>query len=1800
MAPLKKAPKSIKLKSLVRRRSNIIGAAQLIKRFDDDFIEEQRGQLPVRIERLEELFREFEHIQDEIEDLEDELEEFCDQRRELHNLYYELKSSLQSKLSSGQFAHNPTSNNQTDSAPPIANVRLPEIRLSEFSGEFGKWEAFRDLFTSLIHNNSSLPAVQKMHYLRGALTGEASRIISSLEISSVNYTIAWKLLKERFENSNFLIKNHMAGLLSATPLKKESSSGLSELADEFDRHVQLLDKLENPEVHWNSFLVERLSQCLDPASLREWETTNSTTVRPTYKQLLEFIHKRSRLIQTLMLSQNNPSHSEPPKPSKSRLTTAHVASDNIPRCVCCKRAHFLFQCSQFTNDFTPRQRFEMVKKNGLCINCMKGTHLAKDCSSGSCKTCSKKHHTLLHLPPFTPHGQQTSQRAAIPSQSCLSQLESSAGSSALEQSHASPPANSSPASDSIPPTSSRLTLNSDSLPPTTACQSAEVKSNSGSFVMLSTAVIKVLDADNKYQFARALLDSGSQPSFISESLCQRLRLKRNKLNSPVSGIGQSSVNVHFGVTLSIASRFGGFETSLQCLVLPKLTVDLPSHHIDVTRWRIPRHLPLADPQFNIRQGIDLILGAELFFDLLQQQRFSLPSGYPSLQKTVLGFIVCGKVSAPAPLRDNTLTSHVCSDEALNVQLERFWEVENFDDGKALTTEELSCEEHFKQTVQRDDSGRYVVRLPMRTEMVSLLGDSYAVALRRFKSMERKFAADENLRQAYVNSMADYEKLGHMEVNLRASCSPQFFLPHHAIHRPESTTTKIRVVFDGSCRGSTHLCLNDVLYTGHSVQPALYATVINFRMPLYVVTADIEKMFRQIWVHPEDRKFQQILWRARPSEPISTYTLNTVTYGLASSPFHATRILEQLAADEGKYYPLAAQILRNGTYMDDILTGHNDPKTLEDSCHELIEMLSKAGFVLRKFATNNQSILSKIPSELWELKNVLELDRTAAIKTLGLLWFPHSDSLRFKVPVLPESSGITKRIVVSEMAQLFDPLGLLSPVVMQAKMFVQRLWAEHLPWDTELAEDLSIWWKQYRRTLQRLLDIEIPRRVIGNTHHQYTLHCFCDASKGGYGCSIYVVSPDLSGTLQSRLLTSKSRVASLKGHSIPRYELCAALLGSQLVDNLRKTTVYTQPAIFWSDSTIVLYWIKSPSHKWKVFVSNRIAEIQRLTKDCQWRHIPTELNPADKVSRGVLASEIVGDELWWHGPGFRTSPVEQWPDSKVCVENFPEQDCEAQVVVSLHSQYLETSLIDRTSELAKLLKIVAFFYRFQNNCRLEESKRYKTSLTPSEIDHALKVLIRMVQRSTFHLEMQIYDLKRTSSSTKTVSSKSPLKNLNLFMDEFGLLRLNSRLTNRNAPFDTRCPILLPAKHRLSWLIARSIHLQTFHGGPGLVLATLRQRFWPLQGRVLVRSIVRQCITCFRCNPTRSTQMMAPLPAVRVTPAKVFAYTGLDYCGPFNVRPLSGRGSSVKMYVALFVCFVVKAVHLEVVADLTSVACINAIKRFVATRGRVCEIHCDNATAFVGADRELRALRRQFLQQFKTPDWDKYSLDSGITFRFIPARSPHFGGLWEAGIKSFKYHFRRIVGQKSYNVDHFLTIVTQTQAILNSRPIASHPDHPQDLEPLTPGHLLIGEPLISIAEPDITDLNPNRLNRLQDMKRTVQDFWRRWARDYTSQLHQRSKWKQPSSNVQVGQLVLLQQDNLPVLQWPLGRVEKIFPGNDGRVRAVLVRTAQGQYKRGVTEISILPIDPDEDEGKVTTDEGLSEETQLNVAVQRRPEC
>ncbi|XP_062541341.1 uncharacterized protein LOC134209372 [Armigeres subalbatus] len=936
------------------------------------------------------------------------------------------------------------------------------------------------------------------------------------------------------------------------------------------------------------------------------------------------------------------------------------------------------------------------------------------------------------------------------------------------------------------------------------------------------------------------------------------------------------------------------------------------------------------------------------------------------------------------------------------------------------------------------------------------------------------------------------------------------------------------------------------------------------------------MFRQIWVHPEDRRYQQILFRTDPSESVRIYQLKTVTYGLASSPFHATRVLNQLAIDEGERFPLAVPVIRKGTYVDDVLTGHDDMNLLAETCRQLMEILKTAGLVLRKWATNDTSVLSYVPRQLWETKPELEIDRTPTVKTLGLLWLPQSDTFQFKIPDLPQLQVATKRLVVSEMSQLFDPLGLLGPVVVKAKMLVQVLWAEHWSWDDQLSKEHASSWATYRSELNQLQALSVPRRAVKN--RQYSLHCFCDASKVAYGCCIYVVSTDEFGQCHSHLLTAKSRVAPLRGQSIPRLELCAALLGSQLADTLRRETDFVESPTFWVDSSIVLHWLKSQSNVWKVFVSNRIAEIQRLTNGSKWRHVPSELNPADRISRGMMASQISKDDLWWHGPSFLKDPVDSWPECVVSTPDAHHLQQEACPVHSMHSTIVDSTIFDRFSDLAKLVRVVARCYRFFNNAKLPRNDRIDGTLNPEEGEHALKILVRQAQLDNFPMEVRHYSrIQGAQAATVLPMSKSPLKDLKLFMDQFGLLRLCGRLANMKTCFDTRFPILLPADHRLSWLIARSCHIRTLHGGPTLTLATIRQRFWPVRGRQLARKVVRQCVTCFRCQPRLAQQIMAPLPSVRVSPARPFIHSGMDYCGPFFVRPLSGRGASVKVYVGLFVCLVVKAVHLEVVADLSSVACINAVKRFVARRGRVLELHCDNATAFVGADRELRTMRDEFRRQFRSIDWENFCLESGIKFRFIPARSPHFGGIWEAGIKSFKHHFRRIMGNRSFSVDQLQTVVAQIESVLNSRPLSPLTDSPDDCTALTPGHFLVGEPLVAIPEPDLIDINPNRLSRLQEMQKSVQDLWRCWQRDYVSQLQQRAKWKQPQSDVRAGQLVLVKQANVPPFQWPLGRIVDTVVGKDGRVRVVIVKTVSGQYKRAVTEIAVLPAESTEDDNK-----------------------
>ncbi|XP_062542559.1 uncharacterized protein LOC134210531 [Armigeres subalbatus] len=268
--------------------------------------------------------------------------------------------------------------------------------------------------------------------------------------------------------------------------------------------------------------------------------------------------------------------------------------------------------------------------------------------------------------------------------------------------------------------------------------------------------------------------------------------------------------------------------------------------------------------------------------------------------------------------------------------------------------------------------------------------------------------------------------------------PQFFLPHHAILRPDSTTTKLRIVFDASCKSGSGLSLNDILMTGPTIQNTLNDIVLRFRMPAFVLMGDLCKMYRQILHHPLDQRLLRIYWRQNTSETLKIFQLLTVTYGTSSAPFLATRVLQQLAEDEQERYPLAATVIRKDMYMDDLLTGCNDVGKLKQLCSQLLGIFESAGMQLRKISSNHQEILNEIPEECRETKSLIEFDSDAPVKALGLLWEPATDSLLYKMPKFAKCEQYTKRIILSQTSSCFDPLGLLGSAVVKAKILLQTL------------------------------------------------------------------------------------------------------------------------------------------------------------------------------------------------------------------------------------------------------------------------------------------------------------------------------------------------------------------------------------------------------------------------------------------------------------------------------------------------------------------------------------------------------------------------------------------------------------------------------------------------------------------------------------------------------------------------------------------------------------------------------------------
>ncbi|XP_070855575.1 uncharacterized protein [Drosophila suzukii] len=1506
--------------------------------------------------------------------------------------------------------------------------------------------------------------------------------------------------------------------------------------------------------HW---LAHYLTAKLPKETHSAWEHhLGSQTHIPSYKDLEQFLNNRLitlDAIENRNCSGTNKSGSPLDHHPTKRISVHNNHAQPSPpvlRCPHCNGNHILRRCQQFLS-LDCYQRKEVVSKSNLCLNCLSKSHMLARCSSvKNCYHCGQRHHSLLHP-------------AAAPSITQAPQPYSPTVSS-------SQPHIASIMNNDTSPVSPLANLNLQ-------CYSSTASHATRQNILLATARIIVCHPQSGAQATiTALIDQGSEATIVSEHTVQALQLPRCRIRASIAGVGQTTgQRCNFTASCCIRTSLNPtFNLDVDsAYVMNSLTSHLPNQSFSPQNWKHINGLQLSDPLYYRSKRIDLIIGADLMAGLiLPGTRIGNPYE-PIAQNSHLGWMILGK------FQESIHTLNIrCHQTTLDTEslLKNFCEIESVPSRSLQSDEERWCESFFKETHTRQPNGSFMVRLPFKWHFDSTmaLGKSHQVALNRFLQLERRYERDPEKWIRYKEGIEEYFELGQITPAVTSerstvSTSKKFcrvescVLPHHVVYKEDSLTTKQRIVFDASAKTSNGRSLNDVLSVGPTLQNDLPAVLLNWRQYRHVFTADIQRMYRCIDVHPDDTQYQRILWRAADGN-IKEYCLSTVTFGTASAPFTAIRVVRQLAEDERENYPLAEEVLKHEIYVDDILSGDHTISAAQNKSLQIQNALKSANMELRKWSSNDIALLDSIPLSNRCNQTSRSWDNSDTVKTLGMHWLPNQDCFTYKLQAsIP--TGSTKREILSSIARLFDPLGLIAPILISAKLILKEVTMahlhsendrKHLGWDDPVPSSIANKWKKFRVNLEDISKIRIPRsvRYMPDFSHDIQLHAFCDGSTHAYAAAVYMRIPQPDSSFYTTLITAKSKISPTKPLTIPRTELCGAVLATKLTKWVVANNRWKNAKIsvtYWTDATIVLHWIKGDVTRWKTFVANRVVYILDHSDSNQWRHVPTADNPADSATRGLSPSEISIFDLWWHGPSWLRQHSSEWPDTEVPNIKFDEQSLEAKSLqIRLHTTQVDISLIERFSTYTKLVRVIAYILRFCHNAQSKKTRSY-SQLSPEELDNALRCVVKIVQAETFQSDM------RAILAENPLPPKSTLRNLTPFLDD-GILRVRGRLKHSNLSFDRKHPIILPQRHFFTELVIQNSHQATLHGGAHLTLAHTRYKFWIPNGRQAVRTILRKCITCFRASPSIGSQLMGDLPVHRVNPPnRPFVATGVDYTGAIEIQAARLRGTSTyKGYIAIFVCLATKAVHLEAVTGLSSEHFLLAFSRFTGRRGPVQHMYSDNGTNFVGANKLLASAQQADRDHATCPTW-----------HFTPPYSPNFGGLWEAGVKSVKHHLKRTVGSHKQTYEELATVLIRIEACLNSRPLCPLTADPDDLEALTPAHFLIGDTLLAPAH--CRPKNSSFREQFLSHQNLIRQFWTQWSRDWLSHLQTRPKWCQEKENFKINELVLMKDDQLPPSQWSLGRITSLHPGEDSLVRVVTLKTKSGSQKRSISKLCRLPI-------------------------------
>jgi hypothetical protein len=1595
---------------------------------------------------------------------------------------------------------------EDDAVSVVESVRpeakLPKLSLPKFSGQVLEWYSFWDQFIAII-DQSDMPTISKFAYLKSLLEGEAAEVISGLTLTDQNYAAACDLLNQRFGRIELVRFSHIQELLNLSPLGRQASIvDLRKLHDNLMTHIRSLENLEIGGKQYGVFLTPLVLSCIPQPIRMEW-ARESAGREGDLDFLLKFLDKeianreRCNTIRGLAKSDSSKVSSvkeikkSSPKSSATALQAVSSQKTEKVSCNVCGKRHFTSKCFELVKAEHER-RWEIVTSKRLCFRCLGTGHYSMNCSV-SCSKCRGGHHFLL-----------------------------------CKERPASEKSGSEKMSGAV----------------TNVSHSGVAVRSEKSSTLMQVVTVNVCGQNGVVQ-ANVLFDSGADRSYISSSLVRKVQpsfVGTDLVACATFGsskAGQSKLRSVYSVDLE------GLKQGSTKLV----ATEVDSVCAPVFRKRVPFDILKSFSHVELSQNydvdselsIDILIGLDYYWQLVLPEFVSGQKGIVA-QKTVFGWILSGvyRDESVSP-KVNVAHQLLCICDITDADVRNFWELDILSDKSA---ENSSVLRDFENQVSYED-GRYVVALPWtqpcrREELV----DNFDLATYRLKSLMKKLDSNPDLKAGYNDALKEMEEKGFIEEvpsqELDGS-NPVFYLPHRPVVR-DSISTKIRPVFDASAKDVNGLSLNKLMEKGPNLIPNLCQILIRFRRWPVALVADIRKAFLQILVRKEDRDVHRFLWSLDGS--VRIMRIVRVPFGNRSSPF----LLNATIKYHLNRYETSHVIseLKHNFYVDDWLSGADTVEEAKLMAEKATSILSEAGMTLTKWGSNcDVEEIAYSISDKSEDCNFM--------KVLGLSWNKSVDCFYFEGIEVPPELIVTKRVVLSFIARLFDPLGFLTPFVVRLKCLFQELWKLGLEWDSEVPEHLKIVVENWICDLIKLKNWKIPRpygKGQWKNVASIELHGFGDASERAYGACVYIVVKQFDGSLSSSLVVSKSKVAPVKKVTLPRLELLGAVLATQLLELVCQALSLKIDCCFgWTDSSVTLSWIKSDPAKWKPFVANRVGEIQRATNPSQWSFCKGTENPADLVTRGISADRLMESELWLHGPSFLTGVNPGSDLLNTDCDDFLFEGVEVTDEIETSDLTLTVTSVDmvvdlnRFSSFQKSISVLGWVLRFIHNCRSAVQDRAVGDLSFSELENAKFCLIKQAQSQEF--QKDIDKLK----SGSTVSRKSSLNKLSPFLDDKGLLRVQSRLDFSSLSHDEKFPVIVP-KGRLAELIVLFQHQLLKHAGVSLLISSLRNSYWIVGLRRLAKRVKRQCFQFQKLDSRACDQPMGPLPEQRVQQAAPFSVIGMDHAGPLYCSDVPGR----KFYILLITCAVIRAVHLELVPSLGTEDCVRAFRKFVARRGMPSIVYSDNAKTFWAAKNQLQRMYGSLC-----PEW-----------KFIVPRAPWWGGWWERLVKSVKSGLRKSVGCKSLSRQELETVLFEIEACINSRPLTSVGDSPQDQRPLTPAHFLIGRSGMfefqRIEKP--TEVNAQNLIDRKILQDSVMNqFWTIWSKDYLRNLPN-VKGKEKHCDISIGSLVLIRDDDtLPRLTWPVGLVTELLPGKDGIIRTCRVRFRGSEYLRPIQKLHLL---------------------------------